>query len=279
MEAGFTSSWARGVKKHKAQQFFKEDQMNTLLEEKWKQFFTSGFYLRAWDFAREWRSEEEVEGVISILEPEPGDHFLDWCGGTGRHSLLLAQKGFRVTLLDWAPNHLDIAREQARRLGVDDRMEFVCCDFRRTPSNIEADYSLNLFTSGIGYLGKEEDVKALKALRGALKEGALFLLDTMNLFWLVRNYRPMDGRVSPDGSKRRIDQREFDFWTNRNRSRTLYWEEGKEEEDTLEHRIYSAAELAGVLEQAGFKPLSLYGGFDGREFGFDSRRLIMVSRS
>jgi len=248
------------------------------LEQRWKEFFWSGFYSEAWGFRIDpKRAREEVEGVLRLLKPTPGSHILDWCGGEGRHSVLLAKMGFAVTLLDFAPNHVEKARQAAEAAGV--KLNLICTDFRETPPDIQADFAVNLFTAGIGYLQEEDDLQALKNLHAALKPGALFLLDTMNLFWLVRNYQPTGGYVSQESSRRLLERREFDFWTNRNLSRVLYWEKGgKEEEQQLEHRIYSAAELVSLLRRAGFEPLELYGDFDGRPLGFDAKRLIVVSK-
>jgi len=248
------------------------------LEKRWQEFFWSGFYSETWEFRiGPQRTQEEVEGVLRLLKPTPGSHILDWCGGEGRHSILLARMGLTVTLLDFAPNHVKKARQAAEAAGV--KLNLVCADFRETPLGIQADFAVNLFTAGIGYLQEEDDLQALRSLHAALKPEALFLLDTMNLFWLVKNYQPTGGSVSQDGSKRSLEQRKFDFWTNRNYSRVLYWEKGgKEEEQQLEHRIYSAAELVALLRRAGFEPLELYGDFDGRPLGFDTKRLIVVSK-
>jgi len=248
------------------------------LEQKWQEFFWSGFYSEAWrGRIDEEGTQKEVEGVLRLLNPLPGSHILDWCGGEGRHSIPLAQKGFEVTLLDFAPNHIEAAREAAKGAGV--TLNLIRADFRKTPSSIQADYAVNLFTAGIGYLREEDDIEALQSLHAALKPDALFLLDTMNLFWLVRHYQPSGGYMSEDGSQRTVERREFDFWTNTSKSRMLYWtKDGKESIQQFDHRIYSAAELTSVLRRAGFEPFKLYGDFDGHPFDFETKRLIIVSK-
>jgi len=248
------------------------------LEERWGHFFLSGFYANGWSFRIDSaRTQEEVDGVLSLLNPHPGAHILDWCGGWGRHGIEFAKKGLQVTVLDFAPNHIQRAREEAKSARVS--LNLICADFRQTPASIQADFAVNLFTSGIGYLTEEDDVQALKSLHAALKLDALFLLDTMSLFWLVKNYQPRGWYRDESGTKRLLEEREFDFWTNQNRSHAFLWELGRgERRQRLEHRIYSPAELAAVLRRAGFEPISLYGDFGGRPFDFDSRRIIMISR-
>ena len=42
--------------------------------------------------------------------------------------------------------------------------------------------------------------------------------------------------------------------------------------------IYSGEELKGLLEQAGFRSVKLYGTFDGDPYGLNAQRLIAVGR-
>jgi len=244
----------------------------------WIRFFDSGFYMRGWGFRIDLeRTIQEVEGVLNLLKPEPGSHIIDWCGGWGRHAIELAKRGFEVTLLDFCMPHIEEARRRAWGTGVAERMRFVHADFKRTPSSLQADYAINLFTSGLGYLREHDDLKALQSLHRALKPGAKIIIDTMNLFWLARNYQPRGWYQTENGERRLLSEREFDFITGRNLSTDTLYDKGAIEECSLSHRIFSPAELARLLSQAKFKPLSLYGDFDGQEFGFDSRRIIMIA--
>lgn len=251
--------------------------MDEQLEAEVKRFYHTLFYEEGWGKMRISleKTREEVSGVVRFLNPTPGSHFLDWCGGWGRHSIELAKLGYRVTLLDFTPGHIRMAGEAAKEVGVE--LELVEADFRKTPSEIQADYAVNLFTAGIGHLTEEDDLAALSSLYAALKPGAKFLIDTINLFWLVRNYLPEDRKVSEDGSLTVLDRRSFDFRTNRNSSETTYVRrDGSRETCGFSHRIYSPAELERVLVQAGFKVAEMYGDFDGQPVGFDSRRILVV---
>jgi ubiquinone/menaquinone biosynthesis C-methylase UbiE len=250
--------------------------VNTKQEQEWKKFFCEGIYYQGWNPKIDTQKAEiEVRGVLNLLKPPPGSHILDWCGGYGRHSVILALRGYKMTLLDFAPNHIEMARQRAEQAGVN--INLVCADFRETPPEIQADFAINLFTSGIGYLSEEDDLQALKSLHKALKPNALFLLETMHLFWLVNNFQPTAGDIYQNGM-RAIEQREFDFWQNRIHSNFLWWKQGEEKQHQLNHRIYSARELSNLLRSAGFKPLRLYGGLEGNPLSFDSKRLVIVSQ-
>ena len=59
------------------------------------------------------KAAEEVEGVISLLELEPGASVLDLPCGVGRHSLEFARRGYPVTAVDRTASYLQTARERA----------------------------------------------------------------------------------------------------------------------------------------------------------------------
>jgi ubiquinone/menaquinone biosynthesis C-methylase UbiE len=255
----------------------KEKKVKTQLDQEWENFFRGGFYQTGWSWTIDAkRTQEEVDGAIALLNPPPGSHILDWCGGWGRHAIGFAKRGYKVTLLDFAESHIEMAAQAAKEAGV--AVNLVCADFRETPESINADYVVNLFTAGLGYLTEEDDVLALTSLYRAIKPGARFLVDTMNLFWLARNYNPAGWHESADEKIRHLSTREFDFLSNRNQSKEILLVVGQpERRQNLNHRIYSPSELANVLRRAGFKPDKLYGDFNGSPFGFDSKKIIMIS--
>ena len=222
-------------------------------------------------------AEKEVDGVLAILKPEPGSHILDWCGGWGRHAVPLAKSGYKVTVLDFSKEYLERAEAYAKREGVS--LNLVHSDFRQTPPSIQADYAVNLFTAGLGYLGERGDLLALEMLRKALKPGARILIDTMSLVWIMKNFMSSSWDESTDGLKWRLDKRKFDFMTNTVNTRSVYVdnEAGTKMEVNHSLKVYSPADLARALNIAGFVPGDLFGDFDGSEFTLNSRRVVMTA--
>lgn len=223
-------------------------------------------------------AEKEVENVLTILKPEPGSHILDWCGGWGRHAIPLAKRGFRVTVLDFSEEYLNRAEANAKQEGV--TLDLVHADFRQTPQNIQADYAVNLFTAGLGYLGEDADLVALISLYAALRPQARILIDTMSLFWIMRNWKDNNWDATPDSKKRYFQKRTFDFWTNTEKAVNTYQDvqAGTEETRDIELKLYCPADLARILKAAGFAQRELFGGFDGSDFTFSSKRLVMMAQ-
>jgi len=244
-------------------------------------FGSSDYYGRAYTamgLLGQKETNEELSGVLNLLQPKSGSHILDWCGGWGRHAVPLAKRGFKLTILDFSKDYLERAEAYAKKEGVN--LDMVHADFRETPPDIQANYAVNLFTAGLGYLSESDDLAALRSLHAALKPKARIFIDTMSLFWIVRNWRDDNWVLSLDGTKRHLHKRVFDFWRNRTTDEGIFQDiaTGSEENRSTEISFYSPAQLANVLRTAGFDPQELFGGFDGAPFTLDSKRLIMIAQ-
>jgi len=246
--------------------------------------FTSGIYRQVWTENPDYligseQSLLEVDQILALLKPKPRSHILDWCGGYGRHAIELARRGYDVTLLDYVPSHLREARECAEKQGVKIK-NYIKSDFRQTPRDIQADYAINIFTSGIGYYSEADDIKALKSLRAALKKEAKIVIETIYLSWLIRHFQKTDWRRSVDGSFYLLEDRSFDFKTDTVKvQNTVLGPKYKKHEFVSSNLIYSAEHLCRVLTAAGFEPLYIFGGLDQSPLSFDSKRLVVVARS
>lgn len=103
----------------------------------WYKDFFEGDYLRLWLGAGESThvspeaTERQIEFIVEKLALSPGASILDLCCGHGRHSIPLAQRGFRVTGLDLSEQHLGLAQNAAIEAGAE--IEWVHADMREIP--------------------------------------------------------------------------------------------------------------------------------------------------
>ena len=216
-------------------------------------------------FTRE-RTEKEVLFVERTLGLSPNSHLLDLCCGQGRHSVLLASHGLKVTGQDLSREYLEQAGQSAKEQGV--HLDLLCKDTRDIP-----------FKDAFGYLeSDEENLKVLKAVREALKPGGRVLLDMINREWVVSNYDQSDWRQGEDGSLY-LEHREFDLATSRNHvTFTIIKPDGTRKETVGHHiRLYTLTETLKLLSKAGLYFVEAYGGFDGEAYSIDTRRMIVVA--
>jgi SAM-dependent methyltransferase len=108
-----------------------------------------------------------------------GDRVVDLGCGTGRHAVLLAQRGMRVTGVDLSPEMLAIARERAREAGVSD-LELHLGDVRDVRLETRFDIALLMFAV-LGYQSTDEDVaRTIMTARRLLRPGGLLIFDVWN---------------------------------------------------------------------------------------------------
>ncbi|MGM0590873.1 MAG: class I SAM-dependent methyltransferase [Halobacteriota archaeon] len=75
----------------------------------------------------------EREAVLQSLGPVDGRNILEIACGTGRFTVMLAERGATVTALDISSAMMAQGREKARMAGIADQIEFVRGDAARLP--------------------------------------------------------------------------------------------------------------------------------------------------
>jgi SAM-dependent methyltransferase len=125
--------------------------------------------------------ESEVGYVLSLAgrySSNPIHHILDMGCGTGRHDLLLAGKGYRVTGVDRSATMLAKARASAAR-HADLKIIFLQGDVRELNLGASFDMALSLFHV-MSYQASDRDLEqAFGTAATHLHAGDLFLFD----FW------------------------------------------------------------------------------------------------
>ena len=232
--------------------------------ETWDAFF-SDFYLRAYA-ADEREGEAEAQALAAARLaacPEGGD-LLDVPCGFGRHSVPLARAGYRVTGVDRSTALLDEAR---RRAAGERWPKWAAADYRELPfGDASFDAALNLFSS-IGYLGDEEDTRALAEIGRVLRPGGRLVLEVNPRDRVVRHWAETSWQLAGEG-RLLLDQRTFDPARGVvQQTQTLVHPDGSRESRPFTLRVYSTTELVAMLTAAGYVETRAYGGFDGEPRG------------
>jgi len=240
----------------------------------WETYFNEDYVRMYGSALTPERSDQETEGVIALLDLPPGAAILDLCCGQGRHSVRLAQRGYRVFGLDYSETLLAEARCMASETGVE--VKLVRGDMREIPWREQFDAVINLFTA-FGYFAEEsENQHVLNGVYRALKPGGKFLIEIAHRDWLVQVFQARDW-ADIDGTLV-WEEREFDPVAGTNTS-TRWWQA---DEAVRSHshtvRIYTATELRAMIREAGLVPVAYYGGLDGSDFRRNSRRLVILAQ-
>lgn len=117
---------------------------------------------------------EEIFRKYSKFMPKT---ILDGGCGTGGHAVSLAKRGYNVTGIDASQTMINIAKEKARKNGVD--IDFYVMSLQELNLNEKFDAVIAMFAV-INYLTKNEDLKnAFINLRKVLRSESLLIFD----FW------------------------------------------------------------------------------------------------
>jgi SAM-dependent methyltransferase len=235
-------------------------------EEFWRVFYP-------WMFAAERRFQAapfEVEQLL-VLSGVSGGAALDLCCGPARHSVLLAEKGFRVTGVDRTAFLLEKAKERARE--ADASVEFVQSDSRDFVRPGAFDLAINLFTSFGYFETREEDLRVLRNVRASLKPGGVFVMDVVGKECIAASPGKTRWEQSAEGEIL-VDHAEvLPGWAKLR----LHWLLVKGEQArhfSFDLNLYSGVELSDALERAGFSDIGLFGSLAGTPYDAKAMRLV-----
>ena len=233
-------------------------------------------YLRAYlPFLNEERTREEALGAASLAEIDPGAEILDCPVGYGRHALVLAAAGFRVTGLERSMAQL---AEAEHRRGEAEWPRLLHGDYRELPfDDASFDAVFNLFTS-LGYLERSEDVGVLREFRRVLRPGASLILETLHRDALARAFAPRTWDRLPDDSLL-LREHEPDWKTGEFTTlHVILTVHGERIERQFVHRTYTVTEWLAMLGEAGFAEVETFGDWNGETPPTPERRLIVRAR-
>jgi SAM-dependent methyltransferase len=154
----------------------------------------------------------------------------------------------------------------------------VRADYRELPFADESfDAALNLFSS-LGYLGDEEDTKALAEIGRVLRPGGRLVIEIMHRDLLVRRFNESNWQMLGEG-RLLLEQRTFDPALGlAQTTQTLIEPRGERDSRTFSLRVYTATELLAMLAEAGFAEARCHGDFEGAPFGTDTRLVVVARR-
>lgn len=198
---------------------------------------------------------KEVDFLIDELKLSEGDTVLDIGCGTGRHSIELARRGYKVTGVDISSGMLSEAAQAASEAQVN--VEWIHQDAVLFTPTRSYDAVICLCEGAFGLVGREEepvehDRAILQAISDALRPQGRFILTTLNAYANIRKLTQEHveaGRFNPATMIEHYME-EWDL------------PEGKRQVEIKERR-YFPSELQAMFAQSGLKVEHIWGGTAG----------------
>ena len=238
-----------------------------------KQWFASWFDTPYYHTLYKHRNDEEaqhfLDNLLHKLKPKKNARLLDLACGKGRHSIYLAQKGYKVIGVDLSPKSIRIAKKYKAR-----NLEFHVHDMRKVFKAKQFDLILNLFTS-FGYFENDDDhLLTLKNITIQLRKDGIFVMDFMNVHKVIANLKPREQKVV-DGIRFYITRKVKDGHIIK---RISFTDKGKKFVFQEKVRAFTKNELKKLFAQAALNITAIYGNYDLKAFRKNSSdRLILVA--
>ena len=155
----------------------------SMSERPWyKDWFSSPFYHKLYFEHDEKEAEDFISRLIGHLTPAPGSFMLDIACGRGRHSRILAQKGFYVTGIDLSFESIAFAKKFESQ-----NLEFYQHDMRLPFRVNYFHYAFNFFTSFGYFKTRREHDDAIRTIANGLKPNGIFVIDYLNVHYAEDN--------------------------------------------------------------------------------------------
>ena len=217
------------------------------------------------------RSHAEALGAIALARAAPGAEILDCPCGFGRHALVLARAGYRVTGADRSTVQL---AEAERRCGQAEWPRLVRADYRELPF-ADASFDAALCLGGsLGYLSRGGDVGVLAELRRVLRPGGALVVERTHRDYVARAPRGRTWDELPDGGLI-LWERDFDPVAGTVHNHQLYISaDGERTSRRFVVHVYTAIEWVAILREAGFVEVECFGGWDEAPASHDAQLVI-----
>ena len=239
-------------------------------KEWFEEWFDSPYYHLLYQNRNESEAAIFIGNLTNYLQLPYTAHLLDLACGKGRHSLILAEKGYNVTGADLSVNSIMAARQFER-----ENLKFQVQDMRIPFADGEFDAILNLFTS-FGYFDDLTDnQKVLAAVRKMLKSNGLLVIDFMNSERVTKSLIESENK-EVEGITFHINRKYDGFHIFKSISFTT----GEDSYNYTERvQALMLSDFKSLLQSEGFEIIRTFGDFDLNEFDADaSDRLILIAK-
>ena len=227
----------------------------------WRQSVSSGM------------TEDEVDFLEATLQRPGGSRFLDVPCGFGRHSLLLAARGYRMAGVDISEDSIREAQASAATGGLD--IELRLGDMRELAWGAQFDGAFCMGNSFgfLDYVGTREFVRAVAL---SLKPGARFIIDTgMAAESIFQNLQERDWFQA--GDIHLLIENRYQVEESRMDIAYAFFRKGAVEKRNSSHWVFTVAEICRMLEDAGLAALWLFSSLDREPFQLGDPRLFVVA--
>jgi 2-polyprenyl-3-methyl-5-hydroxy-6-metoxy-1,4-benzoquinol methylase len=218
------------------------------------------------NYARTYDSEIYTQGTIGecdFIEKEinydKSLKIVDIGCGTGRHSIELTKRGYKVIGIDLSESQLECAKEKAEAINL--QIDFQKHDARNLLFKNEFDLAIMLCEGGFSLMETDEmNFEILKNVSESLRQSGKLIFTTLNgLFPIYTSVEKFCTSALEDGNATQKGNT-FDLMTFRDHNLTTVEDDlGNKKELECNERFYIPPEITWLLKTLNFKKIDIYG--------------------
>jgi len=181
---------------------------------------------------------------------------LDVGCGTGRHSIELAKRGYKVTGFDISKDQLEAAKIKAKNAKVE--IEFLQLDARNFRLDKKFDLAIMICEGGFPLMDSdEENFAILKNVVETIKTGGKFIFTTLSVLYPIFNNLKKFHEKLLAGT---MENNSFDLMTFRDKNLlNIPDDDGNIRKLSCNERYYAPSEITWLLKSLGMKKIEIWG--------------------
>jgi len=218
------------------------------------------------NYGKKYDNEDFTQGTIGecdFIEKEIDFNkslkIIDIGCGTGRHSIELTKRGYKVIGIDLSESLLKRAKEKAKAQNL--QVDFQKHDARELAFKNEFDLAIMLCEGAFPLMETDEmNYEILRNVAKSLKDPGKLILTTLNgLFPLFHSLEEFRASTTKEGNAT-CRSNTFNLTTFRDYSVTTVEDDfGIKKELECNERYYVPSEITWLLKTLGFKKIGIYG--------------------
>lgn len=222
---------------------------------------------------------QEVDFIEQEIQQNKNISILDVGCGTGRHSVELAKRGYKVTGFDFSADQLKAANHKAKTANV--AVNFLQLDARNFKLNNKFDLAIMLCEGGFPLMDTdEENFAILKNVVNTLKPGGKFIFTTLSVLHPIFNN--LKKNYDENIATGTLENHSFDLMTFRDQNiLEIPDDDGNMRKLDCNERYYAPSEINWLLKTLGMKNIKIWGcetgNFQKKKLGINDFEMLVIS--
>jgi Cyclopropane fatty acid synthase and related methyltransferases len=248
--------------------------MKNNLSDNWYEDFFQGLNCELWEKAVsvEW-TKQEVDFLISELNMKSGQNLLDIPCGFGRHSIELAKRGFYVTGIDISQTFINVLNEKIKSENFN--IKAIHADILLIQLNQKFSGAICLGNS-FGYFNFNKMKVFVEKVSSYLETGSRFIINSGMLAESILPNFSKNESFTVENIKMNITNT-YCADDSYMISNIHYTKEGKTEEHSFKHYVFTLGEVKRLLQLFGLKTIATYSTLSKTEYTLGDQQIYIVA--